>query len=103
MIAVGMADHEVNEDDLGRVEEVATTGKVPANREILEVVPFNYTLDGQGGIKDPLGMNGTRLEINANVVSAMAPYVVNLQKTTEMATVRPVALVPAAMSYRWRL
>lgn len=98
MIAVGMADHEVNEDDLGRVEEVATTGKVPANREILEVVPFNYTLDGQGGIKDPLGMNGTRLEINANVVSAMAPYVVNLQKTTEMATVRPVALVPAAMA-----
>ncbi len=96
MIAVGMSDHEVNEDDLGRVEEVATTGKVPANREILEVVPFSYTLDGQGGIKDPLGMNGTRLEINANVVSAMAPYVVNLQKTTEMATVRPVALVPAA-------
>lgn len=98
MIAVGMADHEINEDDLGRLEDVATTGKVPANREILEVVPFSYTLDGQGGVKDPLGMTGTRLEINANVVSAMAPYVTNLQKATEMATVNPSALIPGVMA-----
>ena len=58
MIAVGMADHEVNEDDLYRIEDVATTGKVPANRKILKVVPFSYTIDGQGGVKNPLGMTG---------------------------------------------
>lgn len=98
MIAVGMADHEISDDDLGRLEEVATTGKVPANREILEVVPFSYTLDGQGGIKDPVGMNGTRLEISANVVSAMAPYVASLKKATEMATVHPNAIVPSVMA-----
>ncbi len=98
MIAVGMTDHEVNEEDLARIEEVATTGKVPANREILEVVPFSYILDGQGGIKDPLGMSGTRLEISANVVSAMGPYVVNIQKATEMATVVPNAIIPAVMA-----
>lgn len=98
MIAVGMADHEINEEDLHRLEEVATTGKVPANREILEVVPFSYTLDGQGGIKDPVGMTGTRLEINANVVSAMGPYVTNLQKASEMATVRPSAVVPSVIA-----
>lgn len=98
MIAVGMADHEINEEDLARIEEVATTGKIPANREILEVVPFSYTLDGQDGIKDPLGMNGTRLEINANVISAMGPYVTNLQKATEMATVSPNAVVPSVMA-----
>ena len=93
MIAVGMANHEINGEDLARIEEVATTGKVPANREILEVVPFSYSLDGQNGIKDPLGMSGTRLEISANVVSAMAPLVVNLQKAAEMATVRPTSIV----------
>ena len=98
MIAVGMADHEINGDDIVRIEDVATTGKIPANREILEVVPFSYTLDGQGGIKDPIGMSGTRLEINANVISAMAPYVVNLQKTSEMATVHPNAVVPSVMA-----
>lgn len=98
MIAVGMADHEVTEEDVARLEEVATTGKIPANREILEVVPFSYTLDGQGGIKDPVGMTGTRLEINANVVSAMAPYVANLQKAVEKATVQPRAIVPSVMA-----
>ena len=98
MIAVGMADHEINDEDLHRLEEVATTGKVPANREILEVVPFSYTLDGQGGIKDPVGMTGTRLEINANVVSAMGPYVTNLQKTSEMATVAPNAIVASVVA-----
>jgi len=98
MIAVGMSDHEVNEEDLYRIEDVATTGKVPANRKILKVVPFNYTLDGQGGIKDPLGMTGTRLEISANVVSAMAPYVANLEKAVEGATVRPNDVVPSVMA-----
>lgn len=98
MIAVGMADHEVVEEDVLRLEDVATTGKVPANREILEVVPFSYTLDGQGGIKDPVSMTGTRLEINANVVSAMAPYVANLQKAVELATVKPHATIPSVMA-----
>ena len=95
MIAVGMADHEITSEDLHRLEEVATTGKVPANREILEVVPFSYTLDGQRGIKDPAGMAGTRLEINANVISAMGPEVSNLQKASEMATVTPSAIIPS--------
>src|SRR5664279_3072883 len=56
MIAVGAADHEITHDDLMRIEEVATLGKVPANREILDVVPHAYKLDGQDNIKDPLGM-----------------------------------------------
>ena len=102
MIAVGMADHEINEEDLARIEEVATTGKVPANREILEIVPYSYKLDGQDGIKDPMGMNGTRLEIDANVISALAPYVNNLHKASEMATVHPnntvVSVLAAARS-----
>ena len=98
MIAIGMAGQEVTESDIIRLEDVATTGKVPANREILELVPFSYRLDGQDGIKDPVGMTGTRLEINANVVSALAPHVVNLQKTAEQAQVAPHALIPSAVA-----
>ena len=98
MIAVGAADHEIISDDIARLEDVATTGKVPANREILEVVPHSYTLDGQAGIKDPLGMTGTRLEIDANVVSALTPYVTNLQKTVDMATVRAHAVTPSVLA-----
>lgn len=87
MIAVGAIDHEVGHEDLARIEEVATIGKVPANREILDVVPHAYKLDGQDNIKDPLGMTGTRLEIDAHVISALTPYLVNVQKVAEMAKV----------------
>ena len=98
MIAVGAMDHEIVEEDLARIEEVATIGKVPANREILEVVPHSYRLDGQDNIKDPLGMTGTRLEINANVVSVLAPHLSNLQKAAEMAKVAPHAIAPAVLA-----
>lgn len=98
MIAVGAMDHEIIPEDLDRIEEVATMGKVPANREILEVVPHSYRLDGQDNIKDPLGMTGTRLEINANVVSALAPHLANLQKSSEMAKVIPHAITPAVLA-----
>ena len=98
MIAVGAADHEITDDDLARIEEVATVGKVPANREILEVVPHSYRLDGQDNIKDPLGMTGTRLEINANVVSVLGPHITNLQKTAELAKVDLRTVTPSVVA-----
>lgn len=98
MIAVGAANHEIAREDLARVEEVATIGKVPANREVLEIVPYSYRLDGQDNIKDPLGMTGTRLEINANVVSALGPYLQSIQKSAEMAKVVPHVITPGVLA-----
>ncbi|MBC7868947.1 cell division protein FtsA [Candidatus Saccharibacteria bacterium] len=98
MIAVGAADHEITHEDLSRIEEVATLGKVPANREILDVVPHAYKLDGQDNIKDPLGMTGTRLEIDAHVVSALAPHLTNLQKAADSAKVLPHSIIVAGVA-----
>ncbi|MFZ2126226.1 MAG: cell division protein FtsA [Candidatus Microsaccharimonas sp.] len=98
MVAVGASDHEITRDDLARIEEVATLGKVPANREILDVIPHAYKLDGQDNIKDPLGMIGTRLEIDAHVISGLTPYLVNVQKAAETAKVMPHAVVVTAVA-----
>ena len=98
MIAVGAADHEITHEDLARIDEVATLGKVPANREILDVVPHDYKLDGQDNIKDPLGMTGTRLEIDAHVVSALAPHLTNLQKSSNSAKVLPHSIIVAGVA-----
>ncbi len=98
MIAVGAADHEITSDDVMRIEEVATLGKIPANREILEVVPHSYRLDGQDNIKDPIGMTGTRLEISANVVSALTPHLSNLQRAAEMANVSTNNIIPSVLA-----
>jgi cell division protein FtsA len=98
MIAVGSANHEIIEEDIMRIEEVATLGKVPANREILEVVPHAYKLDGQDNIKNPVGMTGTRLEIDAHVVSVLTPNLLNLQKAVESAKVLPRTIVVAGVA-----
>jgi cell division protein FtsA len=98
MIAVGAADHQVDMQDVDRLTEVATIGKVPANREILDVVPHSYRLDGQDNIKDPVGMTGTRLEINANVISALVPNVTTLHNVLDMAKVSPNAVVPSVVA-----
>jgi len=98
MIAVGSANHEITSEDIMRIEEVATMGKVPANREILEVVPHSYKLDGQDNIKNPVGMTGTRLEIDAHVVSVLAPHLSNLQKAAELAKVLPRSIIVAGVA-----
>jgi cell division protein FtsA len=98
MVAVGSPDHEINRDDLARIEEVATMGKIPANREILDVIPHHYKLDGQENIKDPLGMTGTRLEVDAHVISALTPYLTNIHKAGESAKLHPHTIVPTAIA-----
>jgi cell division protein FtsA len=98
MIAVGSATHEIIHEDLVRIEEVATLGKVPANREVLEVIPHSYKLDGQDNIKNPIGMTGTRLEIDANVISVLAPHLANLQKAAESAKVSARSIVVAGIA-----
>ena len=98
MVAVGASDHEITPEDLDRIKEVATLGKVPANRDILDVVPHAYKLDGQDNIKDPIGMTGTRLEIDAHVISALTPYLVNVEKAAESAQVEPHGIIPTSVA-----
>lgn len=98
MIAVGTVEHEINGEDLDRVEDVAVSGRIPANRDVLDVVPLEYALDGQGGIKDPLGMSGARLEMRACVVSALTPNCENLKKATAAADVQAERLVPSVIA-----
>ena len=98
MIAVGTVEHEITIDDLARVEDVAVTGRIPANRNVLDVIPLEYALDGQGGIKDPLGMSGARLEMRANVISALTPNAENLKKATASADVVAERLIPSVVA-----
>jgi cell division protein ftsA len=98
MVAVNASSSEVTEDDVARLENVATVGKVPANREILEVVPYEYRLDGQDNIKNPIGMTGTRLELRANVVSGLVPHLGNLHKLAEMSNIDAVRIVPTVLA-----
>ncbi|MEO5691070.1 MAG: cell division protein FtsA [Candidatus Saccharimonadales bacterium] len=98
VIAVGTGGHEITEDDLHRVEEAATVVQLPANREILEVTPRSYQLDGQDNIKDPIGMTGVRLEVDAHVITGLSPHIKNLQKASDMTETAPHATVLAGLA-----
>jgi cell division protein FtsA len=80
VIAVSRADGEISEADINRVLEAARAVAMPPNREILHVIPQTYTVDGQEGIKDPLGMTGIRLEVEAHVIGGATSAIKNLSK-----------------------
>ena len=98
VVAVGTQGHEINGDDLARVEEAATVVQLPANREILDVTPRSYQLDGQGNIKDPIGMTGVRLEVDAYVITALSPHIKNLFKAAEMTKTDIHHVVPGGLA-----
>lgn len=98
MIVVGANDHEISKVDLERVEDAATTGRISANQKILDVVPLEYAIDGQAGIKNPLGMTGSRLEMRASVISTLNTNVDTLEKTVANANVDAIRVVPTAVA-----
>jgi cell division protein FtsA len=88
VIAISTANREISDDDRLRVEEAATIVKLPPNREIIQVFAKNYRLDGQGNIKDPVGMQGVRLEVDTHIVTAASPNLRNLELVMEKSHLR---------------
>lgn len=80
VVAVAKADGEIREEDVERVIEAAQAVATPPNYEILHVVPRTFTVDNQRGIKDPVGMTGIRLEVDAQVILGLTGQVKNLTK-----------------------
>lgn len=87
VIAISAANREITHEDRLRVEEAATIVKLPANREIIQFFAKNYSLDGQRNIKDPVGMHGVRLEVEAHIVTAATPNLSNLDMALEKAQI----------------
>lgn len=89
VIAISSANREITHEDRLRVEEAATIVNLPPNREIVQFFAKNYSLDGQRNIKDPVGMHGVRLEVDAHIVTAASPNLRNLDMALEKAEVLP--------------
>lgn len=89
---------EISNEDVLRAIESAQTVALPANREIIHVIPRMFMVDGQEGIKDPVGMTGTRLEVDAHVITGSTPFIKNLQRTVEQAGTRVSNFVLAPLA-----
>lgn len=80
VVAVSSPQGEITESDLARVIDAAKAVSLPSSRQIIHVLPRNYVVDGQEGIKDPIGMTGIRLEVDTHIISAASTSLSNLEK-----------------------
>ncbi len=97
MIAVS-SNEGITRDELNRLEDTAMSGRITTNRQVLDVIPLNYTLDGQSGIRQPLGMMANKIEIVANVISGLTPSVDALGRAMGQATLRVLQFIPTSVA-----
>jgi cell division protein FtsA len=98
VIAVAKADGEITEDDVTRAIEAAQAVSMPPNQEILHIIPRSFNVDDQKGIKDPVGMTGVRLEVEALIIYAASNLVKNATKAIFRAGVDIEDLVLAPLA-----
>jgi len=87
VVSISRGDRLVRPDDLKRVLRSARTFTVPADRKLLHVIPRGYALDGQVGVKNPVGLHGFRLDVETHVITAAVTSVQNLVKCIRRANV----------------
>ncbi|MFC1751290.1 cell division protein FtsA [Pseudomonadota bacterium] len=80
VVAVAEPEGEIIPEDVSRVIEAARAVSLPASREVLHVIPRDFVVDSQEGIKDPIGMTGVRLEAEAHIITAASTATRNLVK-----------------------
>jgi len=100
VVAVPRADREITPADLARALDAARAIAVPTQREIIHVIPRSYIVDGQEGIRDPVGLSGFRLEVEAHIVTGAVTAIQNLIKCVQRAGVEidDLVLQPLASS-----
>jgi cell division protein FtsA len=77
---VGISGDSVDEVDIDRAVDAARAVAIPHDREIIHIIQRGFTVDGQDGIKQPIGMHGYRLEVEAHIITASATTVENLRQ-----------------------
>jgi len=97
---VAVKDKEVREADIARVIDAAKAIAIPLDREVIHVLPQEYVIDDQGGIKDPLGMSGVRLEAKVHIVTGAVSSAQNIIKCANKTglNVADIVLQPLASS-----
>jgi cell division protein FtsA len=98
---VAISSHQdISQNDISRAIEVARAIAIPANREVIHVIPRGYIVDGQEGIKNPIGMSGFRLEVETHIITGAVASIHNLIKCVHKAHVEieDLVLEPLASS-----
>ncbi|MHB0856693.1 MAG: cell division protein FtsA [Anaerolineae bacterium] len=96
--AIGKGDRPVDRDDISRAMEAAQAIAVPHNRRIIHSTPREFIIDGQEGIKNPLGLMGYRLEVEAHIVTGAVTSIQNLVHCVEKNHIEVTSLIPQPLA-----
>ncbi len=99
LVSVSRADQKISEEDVERVLQAARTISLSShNKEIIEVFPKDFIVDGEGGIKQPVGMQGVRLETDALALCGFSPYIRNLNQAISDSDFQLNSLIPVSLA-----
>ena len=101
VVAVSGTDHEITQTDVDRVIDAAKAIALPIDREVLHVLPQEFIVDNQPGIKNPVGISGVRLEAEVHIVTGAVTSAQNIVRSVKKANLKVAGLVlePLASSY----
>jgi cell division protein FtsA len=109
IVAVSRADTEIYQDDVDRAVRASQAVNLPQNRMIIHTLMKEFVVDGVGDIADPLGLSGSRLEVQSLIIDAFSPHIKNLMRAVELAGGQvsglifgPLAAARAGLSKRQR-
>ncbi len=98
VVGISRSDGEITEQDVERAIEASRTFATPSNYDILHVIPRSFNVDGEANIKDPVGMQGIRLEVSAYIIQTLSSQMKNLTKCVYRAGVEIDDLVLGVLS-----
>lgn len=98
LVSVSRADQKISFEDIERLMQAAQTFNLPPNREVLELIPKEFIVDGERGLKEVLGLKGIRLEAEVLVFGGFGPYIKNLTTAVLNAGVQIEDLVISAIA-----
>ena len=98
LVAITESEREINQDDIFRVIEAARAISLPTAREIIHVLPREFIVDTQRGIKDPTGMSGVRLETEAHMITGLSPAIRNVTRCVSDLGINVSGLVYAGLA-----
>jgi len=93
VVAVTGDDREVIGADVKRVVDVSKIINIAADRQIIHALPRHYTIDGQDGVTDPVGMSGGRLEVDTHIVTGGSSFISNVLKCVHRAGLEPIGII----------
>jgi cell division protein FtsA len=98
LISVSRVDQTIAEEDVNRVLQEAKAISVGQNKEVFDVIPKEFIIDGEKGIKNPIGLKGTRLEVEALALGCFSPYLENLKMSIFNSGLEILELIPSPIA-----